>query len=123
MGKVEGSAGRQNIKYPQVIEVPGISLDQFVYQAGNPVPQAIKIDIEGGEVLALPGMRRLISEARPIIFLELHGPEAARVGWHFLTQAGYQIHRMQSGYPQVHTLSDLEWKAYLLALPELAHER
>jgi FkbM family methyltransferase len=116
MGKAEGSAGRSE-GHRESIEVPGISLDDFVYCDGNPPPQVIKMDIEGGEVLALQGMLRLLAEARPLILLELHGPEAARVVWDTLTAAGYQICRMQRGYPRVLALDDLDWKAYLVARP------
>ena len=116
MGKVEGSAGR-TVGHQESIEVPGFSLDDFVYQGGNPLPQVIKMDIEGGEVLALPGMKRLLSEAPPLIFLELHGPEAARAAWETLTEAGYRIARMQRGYPSVPSLDALDWKAYLVAIP------
>jgi FkbM family methyltransferase len=116
MGKVAGSAGRADIHH-ESIEVSGIALDDFVYRDGNPVPQVIKMDIEGGEVLALRGMTRLLSEARPLIFLELHGPEAAGVAWEVLTGAGYKICRMQPGMPSVASLEDLDWKAYLVAVP------
>ena len=116
MGKAEGSAGRPE-GHREAIEVPGISLDDFIYREGNPPPQVIKMDIEGGEVLALLGMPRLLAEARPLILLELHGPEAARVSWETLTTAGYQISRMQHGYPRVLSLDDLDWKAYLVAMP------
>jgi len=88
MGKVAGSAGREGIAYAETITVPGIALDDFVYNDGNPAPQVVKIDIEGGEVLALPGMKRVLSAARPLVFLELHGPEAARVAWEMLAGLG-----------------------------------
>jgi hypothetical protein len=47
--------------------------------------------------------------------LELHGPEAARTSWEILSAAGYQIYRMQQGYPPVSTLEELDWKAYIVA--------
>jgi len=114
MGKAEGSAGRSD-GHRESIKVPGVSLDDFVYRNGNPPPQVIKMDIEGGEVLALQGMPRLLSEVRPLILLELHGPEAAHGAWEILTSSGYQICRMQRGYPRVLALDDLDWKAYLVA--------
>lgn len=117
MGKAVGSAGRQSLKYSQQISVTGITLDDFVYAQGNPPPQVVKMDIEGGEVLALPGMHRLLAEAPPLVFLELHGSEAARAAWEILTSAGYRIYRMASGYALIHTVEDLDWKAYLVALP------
>ena len=118
MGKAAGSAGRQGIAYTETITVSGIALDDFVYNDGNPAPQVVKMDIEGGEVLALPGMKRVLSEAYPLILLELHGPEAARVAWEMLTGAGYEICHMQPGYPLVTRLEELDWKAYVVAKRE-----
>ena len=127
MGKAAGSAGRQNETYLAEITVDGITLDQFVYADRHPgdigrpqaaPPQAIKMDIEGGEVLALKGMRRLLADRRrPLLLIELHGPESARAAWETLTAAGYQILRMQPGYPPIPVLGALDWKAYIVAIP------
>ncbi|HNB52348.1 MAG TPA: FkbM family methyltransferase [Anaerolineales bacterium] len=114
MGKVAGSAGRKE-HYLEEILVPGTSLDHFVYDLGNPPPTLVKMDIEGGEVLALPGMKRLLAEFHPLIFLELHGEQAARTTWHTLTQAGYKLYRMIPGYPRIPAQDALEWKEYLIA--------
>jgi FkbM family methyltransferase len=116
MGKAAGSAGRA-ADYAETIAVPAVSLDDFVYAQGNPAPQVVKIDIEGGEVMALPGMTRVLHEARPVVFLELHGPEAAQVAWDTLTAAGYTLHRMEKDYPVIPALDVLDWKAYLMGLP------
>jgi FkbM family methyltransferase len=116
MGKAVGSAGRDE-HYQREITVPGTSLDTFVYGQGNPPPQAVKMDIEGGEVMALPGMRRVLAEARPVMLMELHGPESARSAWDLLTSAGYTICEMKPGHPRVTSLDALDWKAYLVALP------
>jgi len=114
MGKAAGSAGRQ-VRYDSEITVPGISLDEFVYAQGNPPPQVVKMDIEGGEVLALPGMQRVLMEACPLLLLELHGPESARAAWEQLTRAGYRIQWMKPGYPAVASLEEMDWKAYIVA--------
>ncbi|MDI6770257.1 MAG: FkbM family methyltransferase [Anaerolineales bacterium] len=118
MGKAAGSAGRRADDYLSEITVTGISLDEFVYTQGNPPPQVIKMDIEGGEVMALPGMRRLLVEARPRMLLELHGPESTRLAWEMLTAAGYEICWMKRGFPPVASLEALGWKAYLVARPK-----
>jgi FkbM family methyltransferase len=115
MGKAAGSAGREEVAYPQKLNVQGISLDEFIYNAGNPIPQVIKMDIEGGEVLALPGMTKLISQASPLILIELHGLQAAQLVWDSLSRAGYQISQMLPGYPVVSRIEALDWKAYLIA--------
>lgn len=118
MGKAEGSAGRQDVDYHSAVEVDGVSLDGMVYGRGYPAPALVKMDIEGGEALALPGMRRLLAEARPVMLMELHGPESARAAWDILSEEGYRICRMQSGFAQVRSLEDLDWKAYIAAFPE-----
>jgi FkbM family methyltransferase len=116
MGKASGSAGRQ-VVYGETITVDGVALDDFVYLQGNPAPALIKMDIEGGEVLALKGMGRLLREAQPILLLELHGPESAQVAWTSLTGVNYTIHALTKGFPQVDAVNKLDWKAYLAALP------
>ena len=117
MGKVEGSAGRNKAAYGEPIPVDGISLDKFVYEDSNPPPQVIKMDIEGGEVLAFPGMQRLLRDAQPLVLLELHGPQAAQVSWTALVEAGYQICSMAPGYPGVPSLEALDWKSYVIGMP------
>ena len=116
MGKVTGSAGRDD-GYQSEITVPGLSLDEFIFKQGNPPPQVIKMDIEGGEVLALQGMRRVLSEARPLMLMELHGPESSRAAWETLKAAGYQICWMRPGFPIVPSLDKMGWKAYIMARP------
>lgn len=120
MGKAAGSAGRSAVSYQQQVTVEGISLDDFILKgAGGTAPalapQAVKMDIEGGELLAIPGMRRLLAETRPVLLLELHGEQAAQVSWQWLRDAGYHICRMQTGYPEVGSISELDWKSYLVA--------
>ena len=114
MGKVAGSAGRED-RYQSEVTVPGISLDEFVYGQGNLPPQVVKMDIEGGEVLALPGMHRVLAEARPLMLMELHGPESSRVAWETLTAAGYEIRWMRPGYPVIPSLNAMGWKAFIVA--------
>jgi FkbM family methyltransferase len=117
MGKAAGSAGRDD-KYQSEITVPGISLDEFVYAQGNLPPQVVKMDIEGGEVMALPGMRRVLAEARPLMLMELHGPESSRAAWETLTAADYTICWMRPGSPVVPSLEAMGWKAYIIARPK-----
>jgi FkbM family methyltransferase len=125
MGKAQGSAGREKERQA-ILTLDGLSLDDYVFKQGHPAPHVIKMDIEGGEVLALPGMRHLLQEYHPLLLLELHGEVAARVTWEELTRPyqdahpGYRLLRMHTGYPPVPSLSELDWKSYLVASP-LAH--
>lgn len=117
MGKADGSAGRREFAYAEALDVWGLSLDYFVFESGHPAPSVVKMDIEGGEVLALPGMQRLLSEAPPVILLELHGGEAAQTAWEILSGAGYRLCEMKPGFPLVPSVEVLDWKAYIVAFP------
>ena len=117
MGKVTGSAGRSSVEYQESIRVEGLSIDDFIGNSGNPLPDIIKIDIEGGEILALPGMINLLREQQPVLVIELHGTEAAQITWQVLTQEHYKICKMAPNYPQINQVQDLDWKSYLVAFP------
>ena len=117
MGKAQGSAGRDE-HYTQTIKVTGIALDDFVFQQGNPPPAVIKMDIEGGEGMALAGMPRLLKEARPMFLIELHGQEAARQVWDCLKANRYTLRSMRAGSAPIQSLDELDWKAYVIAAPE-----
>jgi FkbM family methyltransferase len=118
MGKIEGSGGRQDTTKAESINVQGYSLDDFVYRDDQPVPDVIKMDIEGGEVMAIPGMRRVLTQARPLVLLELHGSESARVAWSELRAAGYRLCYLKQGYGPITSQDELDWKTYLVAFPE-----
>lgn len=64
----------------QLIDVPAVTLDDFVAN-GGPAPQLVKIDVEGGEYEVLRGGDRLFSAQRPLIAVEIHHNQAAdRIG-------------------------------------------
>jgi FkbM family methyltransferase len=114
MGKARGSAGREE-QYEGEIKVAGLSLDDFIYSEGNPAPALIKMDIEGGEILAVKGMKHLLKDKHPVLFIELHGEKSAQAVWLALSHAGYEILKMKEGYERIHSLDQLGWKAYIIA--------
>jgi FkbM family methyltransferase len=114
MGKLKGAAGKSE-GFAQEISVQTIALDDFAVT--NPIPQLIKIDIEGGEILALRGMSTILRERRPILFLELHGMEATAAAWDRLRTARYHLHWMRGEYPQIMSASELTKKSYVIARP------
>lgn len=116
MGKLQGSAGK-NAEYENKIDVEVISLDDFVYTEKNVPPDLIKIDIEGGEVLALKGMQRLLKEAKPILLIELHGHEAANAACALLREVNYNQYFMRAGYQGISAPEDLSKKSYIVARP------
>jgi len=116
MGKLGGSAGRDET-YDDEIDVRVVSLDDYVFEQGHPLPSLIKIDVEGGEGMVLRGANRLLSEQRPILLIELHGPEAASSVWEQLMRFGYTVRELKKGLPNVRAPSELPWKAYIVAVP------
>lgn len=116
MGKIEGAEGRE-MQYRNMIDVDCVALDDFVFKQGNPNPNLVKIDVEGGEGLALQGMIRLLQETKPLFIIELHGQKAAETCWEILTKAAYNIRNLAKGNQQVSDGSKLDWKSYILAKP------
>lgn len=116
MGKAAGSAGRTDQSYEETITVHGINLDNFIFEKENPVPQLVKIDIEGGEVLAIPGMRRLLSNYSPTLLIELHGEESEQVAWRILSELEYELFQMDDLSIKIENTEKLKWKAYVVAI-------
>jgi FkbM family methyltransferase len=70
----------------QAVTVPAVRLDE-VFGPGERL-DVVKMDIEGGEAVALPGAERLLAEQRPVFVVEFH----REVGWPGLERliaAGY----------------------------------
>jgi len=53
------------------------TLDSYAFEACG----LIKLDIEGGELLALRGAEKTIKQSRPVIVVEYKLRNAARYGW------------------------------------------
>ncbi|MBL8815665.1 MAG: FkbM family methyltransferase [Planctomyces sp.] len=53
------------------VEVKSVTMDRFFDHTRVP-PDVVKIDVEGAEHRVLLGMKRLLVEQRPTIFMELH---------------------------------------------------
>lgn len=118
-GKVESAVGEEFALQGATMAVQGVSLDEFVFREGHPPPNVVKVDIEGGEVLALPGMREILHQMRPLLLLELHGTLASQVAWQVLVQASYSLRWMRRGYPVVKDAALLGRKAYIVGIPAL----
>ena len=116
MGKAQGSLGRDE-EYMDRIEVDAIGLDDFIFHDLNPQPDLIKMDIEGGETLAVDGMQRTLHEVRPTILIEIHSHAALEKVWHAFHSADYQIYRMQKGFPPIRDIKDMGEKTYAIAIP------
>jgi FkbM family methyltransferase len=74
------------------LEIRGVALDDY-FEPGSRL-DLVKMDIEGAEAHAVPGMSRLLREARPAIVLEFH----REVGWPAipaLADAGYSFSSLE----------------------------
>jgi FkbM family methyltransferase len=79
-----------------VLNVDAVSLDEFIYEQGNPIPDFVKIDVEGSEGKVVEGARRLLSERRPTLLLEIHGAPGRDV-WALLNDLHYQATNIVTG--------------------------
>jgi FkbM family methyltransferase len=73
---VEGKAVEEMLRAgvgTVVEDISIVTLDEEIPQAGLPVPDFIKIDIEGWEIEALRGARHTLELHKPALFLEMHG--------------------------------------------------
>jgi FkbM family methyltransferase len=73
----------------ETIRVTAITLDDFV-GAGGPLPQLIKIDVEGGEYEVLRGGTRLFSIQRPLVIIEIHHQQAVEQITAWLNEYQYE---------------------------------
>ncbi|MGE5203998.1 MAG: FkbM family methyltransferase [Chlamydiota bacterium] len=89
-GGVEAEGLRPVLASGERILVRSISLDEFI-AGGNPAPQLLKIDVEGGESAVLAGAERLITDGRPVIICEIHHAEAARWIEEWLSARDYRM--------------------------------
>jgi FkbM family methyltransferase len=89
-GGVDADGLRPVLASGDHILVPSISLDEFIAR-GNPAPQLMKIDVEGGETAVLAGAERLLAEHSPVIICEVHHAEAARWIEEWLPTRGYRM--------------------------------
>ena len=76
-GGVEADGYRPILGSGGLIRVPAMTLDDFIAR-GGPLPQLLKIDVEGGESEVLRGGAGLFASQRPLIIAEVHHEQAAR---------------------------------------------
>ncbi len=89
-GGVEADGLKPVLASGEHILVSSISLDEFIAR-GNPAPQLLKIDVEGGETAVLAGAERLLLDLRPVIICEVHHAQAARWIEEWLPARGYRM--------------------------------
>jgi FkbM family methyltransferase len=73
------------------LEVTAVTIDGLISRGEVELPSVIKMDIEGGEFLALIGARDTLKEHHPVIFLATHSTEIHRNCCEFLRSLGYDL--------------------------------
>ena len=93
-----------DIDKPQEAQVKVDTLDHHIATHHLPIPDLIKIDVEGFEPNVLGGMKALLAEARPDFFIELHGFMMTEERIHYwqrtvepLLNLGYSITHIETG--------------------------
>jgi FkbM family methyltransferase len=95
-----GGAGHLKSANPaegELSRVETTTLDAFVYTAGNPAPNFLKVDVEGAESQVLTGASKVLDEARPVVLLDLHTPEQDVAVGKILLDANYEAFRTEDG--------------------------
>ena len=77
------------------IVVETTTLDSFISDS-NPLPDFIKMDIEGAEGDALEGFVQHIEKSFPVMIIELHSPEADKKVGQFLKFYKYDAYRFDT---------------------------
>jgi FkbM family methyltransferase len=107
-------AERESSPVTDVMTVRTAALDDLVFGGGLPCPDVIKLDVEGAEVRALNGMRRLLDEERPVVICETHGT------WDSVCErlalARYDVEPLEPRSRR----GAAPWNAHLVARPRLA---
>jgi FkbM family methyltransferase len=72
-------------------QVRAVALDELISKTEIPVPDYIKMDIEGAETLALSGAKSMLAEFHPVIFLATHGNLVHQECCSLLYSVGYEL--------------------------------
>lgn len=99
---------------PEEVAVTCICLDDFV-MSGSPIPNILKIDVEGAELWVLRGAKQLLLENRPWVFLEIHA-----FAWPIFSTTEQDLRAfLQEVRYRLATLDDISKN--LIDIPEYGH--
>jgi len=78
-GTAEEAIARQissSVETARSLQIPVLPLDEHLERKALPLPDLIKIDIEGLEFAALRGMEKILTTYSPALYIEMHGATA-----------------------------------------------
>lgn len=73
------------------IKVRTITIDNLINNKKLPIPDVLKIDVEGAELAVLKGAVNLLNGYHPIIFLSTHSSDIHKKCCDFLLSLGYKL--------------------------------
>jgi FkbM family methyltransferase len=73
------------------MKVKVVTIDELYSKGELPLPDFVKIDIEGAEYLALTGAKDVLEKSHPVIFLATHGKTVHKQCCEFLSSQGYEL--------------------------------
>lgn len=82
-----GFISDSNVTY----KVPTVSLDHLFADEVIPLPDVIKIDVEGAEALVLEGAKNLLTLRKVVLFIALHGEKQKQLCQEILRSIHYDI--------------------------------
>jgi FkbM family methyltransferase len=87
------------------------SLTTAIQDHQLPSPDAIKVDIEGGEIGMLEGSRDVLSRCRPLLLIELHGTNEPVDA--ILREQKYSAYVLGESRP----VAQAPWDAFVIGVP------
>lgn len=102
----EASTQRQRLGLRSLSESVQVRrLDALVVEKNLPLPNVMKIDVEGAEAAVLRGARETILKSKPRFSIALHGPIPTRETFQLLSDWGATIKGYVSNSPDERTLT------------------
>ncbi len=95
MGKLVTSTFQAGVATTGEIDVLIRRLDSLVQAQEIPVPQLIKVDVEGAELDVLLGASKVLGEYRPRIYIEAHSAGLEAACSQELVGHGYSVRRLE----------------------------
>ena len=74
-----------------VVRVACLTLDEVIATGRFPIPDVVKVDVEGAESQVLEGAQTLLRQHAPSWFIALHSLDQKQACFRLLTAAGYTV--------------------------------
>jgi FkbM family methyltransferase len=91
MFEAKGSSYTGEISERGTVNVRLVQLDELYRNQQIPLPNLIKIDVEGAEAQVLEGCRNILQSARPVLLVATHGEKVHEECLRELRSLGYRI--------------------------------